>query len=254
MPSGKIALWVAIIGVLGGIVVALITGSFGLLQHQESVSSQGNGSTPCPSAYCGPSSSAHSDIPGVSLPAGPGQASVSLQPESTNNQGPATFTTPSVALTNYAQLTPPPATKPVIITPPALALTHPPAPGATGHCPDALTVPASPPSSTFEVDLSVTCTVQSGHNLLLTAEITNADGHGNTEYYFANWYIRTDISSNQPYQAHVTSGVQRTYFVISVTPSQLDQIESKANTLGDGGYASLFDASIVSNAQPNKTP
>jgi len=153
--------------------------------------------------------------------------------------------------------TPAPVIKTAIIkSPVTFGPTPAPAPAtaAAGHCPDSLSAPTDPPSSSFEISLVVICPVQSGNSLLLTAEIANADGHGHTEYYFAGWKIRTDTRMVQTYQAHVTSGIQRTYFVISVTSEQLGEIDSTGNTFGDGGHTSLFDAVIVSNTQPNKTP
>ncbi|MHA6757397.1 hypothetical protein [Streptacidiphilus sp. PAMC 29251] len=82
----------------------------------------------------------------------------------------------------------------------------------------------------------------------------NADGHGHTEYYLVTkWNISTTQRTPQYWQSSASTGTVRTYYLISVSPADLAQIQSSGNTASDGGYFSLNGAPVVSNVQTTKT-
>jgi hypothetical protein len=109
-------------------------------------------------------------------------------------------------------------------------------------------------TTTFTITAQITCPVASGNKVFLVAEITNADGHGHTEYWLIEkWVIDVNTTAAQSFQSTVTSGVTRTYFLISTTQANLDSIKNQAGNLqSNGGYFSIGGLQPVSNTQTTK--
>jgi hypothetical protein len=109
-------------------------------------------------------------------------------------------------------------------------------------------------TTTFTITAQITCPVPSGNKVFLVAEITNADGHGHTEYWLIEkWAINVNTTAVQSFPSTVTSGVTRTYFLISTTQANLDRIKSASGNLqSNGGYLGIGGLQPVSNTQTTK--
>ncbi len=99
--------------------------------------------------------------------------------------------------------------------------------------------------------MKITCPVPQGNEVILVSQTLDGTKEERTIYKLV-WTLNTHDSATQIFPSHTTAGIQRTYYLISVTPDQLTLIKA-GQVSPNGDYYTLNNAPHVSQDMPNKT-